>query len=150
VEYKTFLPILIGSENDEKFIDEGIEFLKMCHVPHQVIVLSVHRSSRTAGDRVMEILRRYDVSVIIAGAATATGLPGFVAGCTLKRIVLGVRFTKEPGQCIFEDATFNLSSMPKCVPLAYTGYNEKGFYHACVVAKRIIEAMEKLEGGELL
>jgi phosphoribosylcarboxyaminoimidazole (NCAIR) mutase len=150
MDYETFLPIFIGSESDQKFIVEGIEFLKMCKVPHQVIVLSVHRNSLSAGDKVEEILRRKDVSVIIAGAATATGLPGFVAGCTLRRVVIGVRFTKEPGQSIIEDATFNLSSMPKLVPLVYSGYNEKGFYHACVMAKRIIEAIEKREGGELL
>jgi phosphoribosylaminoimidazole carboxylase PurE protein len=128
--------ILIGSKNDEKFLVEGLDYLKKHGITHEVIVASVHRTPRESHAIIEKQLESKQLKVIIGGAATATGLPGIVAGYA-EIPVFGVRFSKEPGPGLIEDATFNLSSMPKDVPLAYTGYNEKGFLHACALAARI-------------
>ena len=131
-----WLPILIGSENDKSFLNEGLEYLEDHKIPNKVIVSSVHRNPEQIEQIIKVTLNEGKNRFVICGAATATGLPGVVAGHLRDRdiVVLGVRFTKMPGQNIIEDATFNLSSMPKGVPFAYTGYNEKGFLHACMMA----------------
>lgn len=76
---------------------------------------------------------------IIACAATMTGLPGVIAGAVKDKniSVFGVRTTKMPGPAIIEDASSAISSMPEGVPLAYCGFNQKGFLHACMIAAKI-------------
>lgn len=134
------LIIMIGSESDKIFLRKGLEYLEGKRIKYKVVVSSTHREPQKTSARINKLLKEKGLKVIIGGAATATGLPGVIAGY-LKEThisIFGVRFTKEPGQSIIEDATFNLSSMPSGVPLAYTGYNEKGFLHACLLAERTI------------
>lgn len=134
------LLIMIGSSNDEFFLKDGLDYLQERNIAYQIIITSTHRDPQNTHDLILKSLENKNLKVIIGGAATATGLPGVIAGYLKesKISIFGVRFTKEPGQSIIEDATFNLSSMPGGVPLAYTGYNEKGFMHACILASRII------------
>ena len=142
------LIIMIGSANDKPFLGKGLDYLKEQKIKFEIIVASTHREPQKTSEIILKSLKNKSLKVIIGGAATATGLPGVIAGY-LKETnipIFGVRFTKEPGQSIFEDATFNLSSMPSGVPLAYTGYNEKGFFHACLLAARIINVY-KYTGG---
>ncbi|MFA5358225.1 MAG: AIR carboxylase family protein [Patescibacteria group bacterium] len=136
------LIIMIGSSSDEHFLHDGLEYLNQHSVKHEVIVSSTHREPQKTNAKIIESLKNKNLKVIIGGAATATGLPGVIAGYLKERSIpiFGVRFTKNPGQSLIEDATFNLSSMPNGVPLAYTGYNEKGFLHACILAERIINS----------
>lgn len=135
------LIIFIGSKSDEVFLVDGLKFLKEQKIDYELIVSSTHRQPKETAQRITEKLNDKGIKVIIGGAATATGLPGVIAGYLINTNipVFGVRFIKNPGQNIIEDATFNLSSMPSGVPLAYTGFNEKGFLHACILAKRIIK-----------
>jgi phosphoribosylaminoimidazole carboxylase PurE protein len=133
---------MIGSLNDKPFLENGLEYLNKHGVEYRMIVSSTHREPQMTSVKISEALKNDDLRVIIGGAASATGLPGVIAGYLLETNIpiFGVRFTKNPGQCIIEDATFNLSSMPSGVPLAYTGFNENGFLHACILAARIINA----------
>jgi 5-(carboxyamino)imidazole ribonucleotide mutase len=133
--------IFIGSKNDSVFLKEGLKFLATQQVKYKVFISSVHREPKKTGERIIGLLKNKKLKVIIGGAATATGLPGFIAGYLQETniLIFGVRFTKDPGQCIIEDATFNLSSMPSGVPLAYAGFNEKGFLHACMLAVRALK-----------
>ena len=134
------LKIFIGSENDKQFLIEGLDYLKSQNIDNEIIISSVHRDPAMMPKIVEGIKKRKD-KVIIAGAASATGLPGVLSGYLLdtNTVVLGVRFSKESGPNIIEDATFNLSSMPKNVPLSYIGYNEKGFLHACMIDFKILK-----------
>ena len=131
--------ILIASENDRPFIEEGLKHLREKSIKHDVIVGSTHREPEETAEKIKRVIEMQP-AVIIAGAATATGLPGVCAGHLLNTNIpiIGVRFSKNPGTDIIEDASFNLSGMPKEVPLLYAGYNEKGFLHACMMAVRII------------
>lgn len=134
------LKIFIGSENDKEFLTEGLNYLKNKGINNEIVVSSVHRNPTMMPTIVKKIKEQKD-KVIIAGAASATGLPGVLSGYLLDTnvVVLGVRFSKESCPNIIEDATFNLSSMPKNVPLAYLGYNEKGFLHACILSSKILK-----------
>lgn len=134
--------IMIGSENDRVFLGEGLEYLKQEDVGYEVVVGSTHREPVETGLAIHLYLESDQCGAAIAGAATATGLPGIMAGYLQNTNIpiFGVRFSKNPGPNIIEDATFNLSSMPSGVPLAYTGFNEKGFLHACMLAGRVIKS----------
>lgn len=132
---------MIGSSSDKPFLHAGLEYLQEKKIDCEVIISSTHREPQKTSAEILMSLKNKNLKVIIAGAATATGLPGVIAGYLQETNIpiFGIRFTKEPGQSIIEDATFNLSSMPSRVPLAYTGFNEKGFLHACMLAARIIK-----------
>ncbi len=89
----------------------------------------------------MEIITAgYGLNMLIACAATMTGLPGVAAGIKAVNgpIVLGVRMSKSPQGDYNENGSASLSAMPSGVPLAYCGYNEKGFLHPCMLAETIL------------
>lgn len=133
--------IFLGSENDRQFTEEGLLVLGQACVESRVHVGSVHRTPCAALDTIRRVLEDPKLRVIIAGSRNATGLAGVVAGVVTEMqrnaVVLGVRFEKNPGQHIIEDASFGLSLVPSGVPLAYMGFNTIGFIHACMYAKRI-------------
>lgn len=135
------IPIFIGSENDRPFLTEGLAFLKEHGIPYTVFVASVHRGPIQATADILTVLEDTTLRIIIGGAASATGLPGILAGIIqergLKILPIGVRFEKNPGARILEDASFALSSMPRGVPLLYAGVNNTGFLHACMIANRV-------------
>ena len=136
------LLVMVASKSDLPFLEEGTGFLEKQDIAFEIVVGSCHREPKKTERKIASRLKNGNLRVVIAGAATATGLPGFFAGHLLGTNIpiYGVRFILNPGQNIIEDATFNTSSMPSGVPLAYTGFNEKGFLHACMLAVRHIKA----------
>ena len=136
------LLIMVASKSDLPFLDEGINYLKEQGVVYDIEIGSTHREPELTGDKIVARLKNKNLKVVIAGAATATGLPGIFAGYLINTNIpiYGVRFIANAGQSIIEDATFNISSMPSGVPLSYTGFNKKGVLHACMLATRIIKA----------
>lgn len=133
--------VFMGSENDRVFLQDGLKYLSSAGIEPEIIVASVHRGPETATEKIKKALYSNPM-VLIAGAATATGLPGVIAGYAKEKrtIVIGIRFSKQPTTVILEDASFGLSSMPKNVPLLYAGCNEKGFLHACMLAEKILKS----------
>lgn len=121
---------------------EGLAFLHSASIVPEITIASVHRGPQHAQRAILAALHDTDVRVIIAGAHSATGLPGVIAGYVIEGcpniLVFGVRFTKEPQLSIMEDAAFGISSMPRGVPLAYTGFNNTGFLHACMLSMHIL------------
>ncbi|PLX27243.1 hypothetical protein C0583_04375 [Candidatus Parcubacteria bacterium] len=128
--------ILVSSENDKVFLNKGLDFLRNHHIEPHIVVSSIHRTPGESTEKI-ECYVAKNHGVIIAGATTATGLPGIVAGYTqhTKTIVLGVRFSKKTKGDYNEDGSFCVSAMPEGIPLAFCGYNDVGFFHACVMAK---------------
>lgn len=144
------LYIFVGSTNDKKFLTLGDNYLFEENISHNTVYTSVHREPNETKRKLDYIFSKKNLSenVLIAGAATATGLPGYIAGyCFEKELnitVLGVRFTKTPSQILIdEDRAFGLSSMPSGPSLAYAGFNEQGFLNACKLAAFIINIKTK-------
>lgn len=136
------LPILIGSWSDEVFLKEGLCYLEENKVSYCVEKISVHRTPGKAAILIPKILNLLNVRVAIGVAATATGLPGIMASYAaemkLRVQIFGVRASKHQSLPSQEDREFNLSAMPQGQALAYAGYNNKGFLHACMMACNII------------
>ena len=140
------LYIFIGSKNDKLFLNAGIKYLEKNNVLYKIIITSVHRQPITAHHLILKTLKNKNIKIIIGGAATATGLPGVIAGYIYQKKldikVLSLRFTKKPWPrflAFMEKFLFRLSGMPSGPELKYTGYNEYGFLKACKIAKEIIE-----------
>ncbi len=140
---KLILPILIGSWSDEVLLKEGLCYLEKNKVLYCVEKLSVHRTPVEAAILIPKILSILNVRAAIGVAATATGLPGimasYVVAMKLRVQVFGVRASKYYNLPSQEDREFNLSAMPQGQPLAYAGYNNKGFLHACMMAQKIMK-----------
>src|SRR3989338_3034743 len=78
---KPQVSIVMGSESDLDVMREGAKILSHFGVPHEVQVLSAHRSPERVAKFSKE-LRKRGVEVVIAGAGGAAHLAGAIAANT--------------------------------------------------------------------
>ncbi len=139
--------VFVGSENDLPFTTEGLAHLKSRGVKYTVNVASIHRTPSRTSKLLKAAIKSPRTAVIIGGSASSTGLPGVSAGFVEEHrsdiLVLGVRFDNDAGERLIQDASFGISQMPRGVPLGHTGYNTKGFLHACMLAAKVVKMLEK-------
>ena len=106
--------VVMGSDSDLPVMKGAIEALVELEIPHEVRVLSAHRTplemiayGQTAASRGLQ--------VIIAGAGGAAHLPGMLASVTsLPVIGVPVRTTALGGM----DSLLSIVQMPRGVPVA--------------------------------
>ena len=106
--------VIMGSHSDLPTMQDAVEILREFGVPHEVDVVSAHRTpeklmtySRSASDRGLQ--------VIIAGAGGAAHLPGMVAAMTpLPVIGVPIKTSTLNGQ----DSLLSIVQMPRGVPVA--------------------------------
>lgn len=109
--------IIMGSKSDLETMQPAAETLTDFGVPHEVKVVSAHRTpeamveyAKTARDR--------GLKVIIAGAGGAAHLPGMVASLTTLPVIGVPVPTKALGG---EDSLYSIVQMPAGVPVATVG-----------------------------
>jgi 5-(carboxyamino)imidazole ribonucleotide mutase len=124
----------MGSKSDLKYMDAAAEMLKLLQVPHEVRIVSAHRTpdwmfeyASTAEERGLE--------VIIAAAGGAAHLPGMVASKTLLP-VLGVPIAATALDGL--DALLSISQMPRGVPVGTLAIGEPGAANAALLATAIV------------
>jgi 5-(carboxyamino)imidazole ribonucleotide mutase len=106
--------IVMGSDSDLPVMEKAAEALAELGVPHEVRVMSAHRTpldmieyGRTATER--------GLKVIVAGAGGAAHLPGMLASVTsLPVIGVPVKTTALDGM----DSLLSIVQMPRGVPVA--------------------------------
>ncbi|KAJ7978137.1 phosphoribosylaminoimidazole carboxylase [Quillaja saponaria] len=111
--------IIMGSDSDLPVMKNAAEILETYGVPHEVRIVSAHRTpemmfsyARTAHER--------GIQVIIAGAGGAAHLPGMVAALTpLPVIGVPVRASALDGL----DSLLSIVQMPRGVPVATVAIN---------------------------
>src|SRR5258708_7300790 len=118
--------ILMGSKSDLEVMQPAREALDDLGVPHEVRVLSAHRTPDALFAYVAEAEAR-GVEVFIAGAGGAAHLPGVVASKTTLP-VLGVPIPS--GHLLGLDALLAIVQMPKGVPVATFAVGTAGAGHA--------------------
>jgi 5-(carboxyamino)imidazole ribonucleotide mutase len=124
--------VVMGSSSDLPVMQGAVEVLERFGVPHEVRVLSAHRTpdrmlafGRAAADR--------GVRVIVAGAGGAAHLPGRLASVTpLPVIGVPVALSQLDGL----DSLLSIVQMPKGVPVATVAVN--GGRNAGLLAVRIL------------
>jgi 5-(carboxyamino)imidazole ribonucleotide mutase len=122
----------MGSSSDLPVMQGAVEMLERFDVPHEVRVVSAHRTPREMLAFGQEAAGR-GVKVIIAGAGGAAHLPGMLASVTpLPVIGVPVALTQLDGL----DSLLSIVQMPKGVPVATVAVN--GARNAGLLAVRIL------------
>lgn len=106
--------IAMGSETDLPVMSEASDLLREFDVPHEVRVLSAHRTPRAMHDYASSAHGR-GLRVIIAGAGGAAHLPGMLAAGT-PLPVIGVPVPTRHLQGL--DSLLSIVQMPSGVPVA--------------------------------
>src|SRR5882762_10839481 len=128
--------IVMGSKTDLDTLQGAVEVLGEFGIPHEVRILSAHRTpekvlewSQTAEQRGIEVL--------IAGAGSAAALPGVVAAKTVLP-VLGVPVASTTLGGV--DALLSIVQMPKGVPVGTLAIGKGGAANAALLAVAILAA----------
>jgi 5-(carboxyamino)imidazole ribonucleotide mutase len=129
-----WIGIIMGSANDYAHMEPAVELLRQLEVPHEVRVVSAHRTpdwmfeyASTAESRGLE--------VIIAAAGGAAHLPGMVAAKTLLP-VLGVPIPATPLNGL--DSLLSIVQMPRGVPVGTLAIGKAGAGNAALLAAAIV------------
>lgn len=106
--------IIMGSDSDLPTMDAAIAICKQFGVPHEVAIVSAHRTPDRMVDYAKTAHQR-GLKVIIAGAGGAAHLPGMVAALT-PLPVIGVPVTTR--QLNGVDSLYSIVQMPRGIPVA--------------------------------
>jgi 5-(carboxyamino)imidazole ribonucleotide mutase len=126
--------VIMGSKSDLKYMGAAAEILAELGVPHEVKIVSAHRTpdwmfeyASTAEERGLE--------VIIAAAGGSAHLPGMVAAKTVLP-VLGVPIPATA--LVGVDALLSIVQMPKGIPVGTLAIGEPGAANAALLAAAIV------------
>ncbi len=124
----------MGSRSDLEHLSPAIELLSELAVPHEVSIVSAHRTP----DWMFEFAESAEARgllVIIAAAGGAAHLPGMVAAKTLVP-VLGVPMPATALNGV--DALLSIVQMPKGVPVGTLAIGKPGAANAALLAAQIV------------
>ncbi len=133
----------MGSESDWPIMKASVETLKLFDVPHEVRVLSAHRTPEAMSDYARNAASR-GVRVIIAGAGGAAHLPGMIAAST-RLPVIGVPIPTRHLKGM--DSLLSVVQMPGGVPVATVSIG--GAKNAALLAAQILGLSDSRIAQEL-
>ncbi|MDX2061563.1 MAG: 5-(carboxyamino)imidazole ribonucleotide mutase [Bacteroidia bacterium] len=117
---KPVVGIVMGSKSDLPVMTAAAEVLALLEVPHEVQVVSAHRTPLRLVEYAQSAEER-GLNVIIAGAGGAAHLPGMLASLTLVPVV-GVP-VKSRTSLEGWDSILSILQMPGGVPVATVALN---------------------------
>jgi 5-(carboxyamino)imidazole ribonucleotide mutase len=126
--------VVMGSRNDYAVMRNAVEMLKEFGVPHEVRVVSAHRTPDLLFEYAETAAAR-GLHVIIAGAGGAAHLPGMLAAKTVVP-VLGVPIPATALQGM--DSLLSIVQMPKGVPVGTLAIGAAGAMNAGLLAVGIL------------
>ncbi|OGX06442.1 MAG: 5-(carboxyamino)imidazole ribonucleotide mutase [Omnitrophica bacterium RIFCSPLOWO2_12_FULL_50_11] len=135
---KPQVSIVMGSESDLDVMREGAKILSHFGVPHEVQVLSAHRSPERVAKFSKE-LRKRGVEVVIAGAGGAAHLAGAIAANTTIPVI-GVPMNSALNGL---DSLLSTVQMPSGVPVATVSIGKSGAMNAAILAVQILALRSK-------
>jgi 5-(carboxyamino)imidazole ribonucleotide mutase len=128
--------VIMGSSSDWPVMSGAAEALNEFEVPHEVAVISAHRTPERMLDYARDAADR-GLKVIIAGAGGAAHLPGMVASATVLPVVgVPVPLAHLDGL----DSLLSIVQMPAGVPVATVSVG--GARNAGLLAIRILGASD--------
>jgi 5-(carboxyamino)imidazole ribonucleotide mutase len=131
---KPLVGIIMGSKSDFETLAPAAEILKELGVPHEVKIVSAHRTPDWMF-QYAENAESRGIEVIIAAAGGAAHLPGMVAAKTTLP-VLGVPVPTTMLNGI--DSLLSIVQMPKGVPVGTLAIGKPGAANAGLLAASII------------
>jgi 5-(carboxyamino)imidazole ribonucleotide mutase len=133
---KPLVGVIMGSRSDWETMEHAVETLEALDVPHDVRVVSAHRTPDLLFDYATEAEDR-GLQVIIAGAGGAAHLPGMVASKTVLP-VLGVPVKSRALNGL--DSLLSIVQMPGGVPVGTLAIGRSGAVNAALLAAQIVGA----------
>jgi 5-(carboxyamino)imidazole ribonucleotide mutase len=112
--------IIMGSDSDLTVMQPAADILKKFKIPHEVTVVSAHRTPLRMVEYAQKAKER-GLKVIIAGAGGAAHLPGMIASIT-PLPVIGVPI-KSSNSIDGWDSILSILQMPNGVPVATVALN---------------------------
>ncbi len=131
--------IIMGSDSDLNIMKAASDILKQFGIPHEVTVVSAHRTPLRMVDYATKAKAR-GLKVIIAGAGGAAHLPGMVASIT-PLPVIGVPI-KSSNSIDGWDSVLSILQMPNGVPVATVALNAAK--NAGILAAQIIGSADEM------
>ena len=129
-----FIAILMGSENDLNTMTHCTDTLSLFNIPHEVRVLSAHRTPELTAQYVKDAQTR-GAQVFIAAAGMAAHLAGAVAAHST-RPVIGVPLAASDLNGV--DSLLSTAQMPGGMPVACMCIGKAGAINAGHLAAQIL------------
>jgi 5-(carboxyamino)imidazole ribonucleotide mutase len=126
--------VIMGSRSDWETMSHAAETLEALGIPHEVRVVSAHRTPGLLFEYADEAESR-GLRVIIAGAGGAAHLPGMAASRTVLP-VLGVPVQSKALNGM--DSLLSIVQMPAGVPVGTLAIGRAGAINAALLAARIL------------
>lgn len=112
--------IIMGSDSDLPIMQSAADMLKQFGIPHELTVVSAHRTPTRLIDYAKNAKQR-GLKIIIAGAGGAAHLPGMIAAVTTLPVI-GVPI-KSSNSIDGWDSVLSILQMPNGVPVATVALN---------------------------
>ena len=126
--------ILMGSKSDADIMGEAARILEEFGVPHELKVLSAHRTPQETSEYAQSAESR-GIQALIAGAGYAAHLAGALAAhCTLPIIGVPLEASSLKGL----DSLLSTVQMPQGLPVACMGIGKAGAINAALFAVQIL------------
>jgi 5-(carboxyamino)imidazole ribonucleotide mutase len=125
--------VVMGSRSDWEVMEHAVETLRNLEIPHEVRVLSAHRTPDALGAWIEDVTGR-GCQVFVAAAGGAAHLAGVVASKTL-RPVLGVPMGTSLGGL---DSLLSTVQMPAGIPVGTLAIGRAGAVNAALLAAAIL------------
>jgi 5-(carboxyamino)imidazole ribonucleotide mutase len=126
----------MGSRSDLRVMSHAVELLTALEIPHEVRVVSAHRTPDWMFEYA-ESAEARGLEVIIAAAGGAAHLPGMIAAkCLVPVLGVPIPATALAGV----DALLAIVQMPKGVPVGTLAIGEPGAANAALLAASIVAA----------
>lgn len=126
--------VVMGSKSDWETMGHAVKILEDFSVPHEVRVVSAHRTPDLLFDYASKAQDR-GLEVIIAGAGGAAHLPGMVASKTILP-VLGVPVESRALKGL--DSLLSIAQMPAGIPVGSLAIGTAGATNAGLLAVSIL------------
>ena len=133
-EEQVLVGVIMGSQSDWETMRHAAEVLESLDVPHEVRVVSAHRTPDEMFEYAESAAER-GLKVIIAGAGGAAHLPGMVAAKTVLP-VLGVPVQSRALNGM--DSLLSIAQMPAGIPVGTLAIGTAGATNAGLLAAAIL------------
>ena len=131
---KPKIGILMGSKSDADIMGEASRILEEFGVPHEMKVLSAHRTPQETSEYAQSAESK-GIQALIAGAGYAAHLAGALAAHSTLPII-GVPLDASSLQGL--DSLLSTVQMPKGIPVACMGIGKAGAINAALFAVQIL------------
>jgi 5-(carboxyamino)imidazole ribonucleotide mutase len=126
--------VIMGSRSDWETMEHAVETLRTLEIPHEVRVLSAHRTPAALDAYVADVESR-GAHVIVAAAGGAAHLAGVVASKTLLP-VLGIPMHSQALGGL--DSLLSTVQMPAGIPVGTLAIGRAGAINAALLAAAIL------------